>query len=336
LNARNIIKAGEIFVTGSTGFVGVHLVKELSKQGFQCRCLVRNFRMAKQIFRGYKGVEFLNGDLTESNTLEHIPDKAHTVIHLAALLGDFCNRETDIWDVNVNGTINLLMRLGMTKKFVFCSTPGVQGFGHRMAKEELPYRCFGVYEKSKVEAEKLVIRECTKKGINWLILRPDFVYGPGDLRRLPLYRRIAEKKMYVLGDGQATITPTYIEDVIQGFIRCIENDDVPSGIFNISGRPLTVEAYLTTIADILDTSLPKIRIPLFVSRVAASACEVIYQYILDREPPISMSKVKFLTEDHGTDNRKAREILDFTPRFFFAQGMRKTIDWYKKEKLLKC
>ncbi len=324
----------KILVTGATGFIGSHLVKELCEHGYQCRCLVRDFQMARKLFKDYNDIEYVVGDVTESRTLKNIGERADVVIHLAALLGDFSNRSVDIWNVNVNGTKNLLQHVNCIKQFIFCSTPGVHGFGHRNAHEDLPYNSRGIYERSKVEAEKVVMQWCAQKRIKWSILRPDFVYGPGDLRRLPLYKRIAAGKMYIIGDGKVYISPTYIADVIQGFLKSIDNENAFNGVFNISGESLTVESYLNTIARMFNTSLPEISIPLFVSYSAATLCEFVFGSILKKEPPITKNKVRFLTQDHTTDNQKARDLLDFIPKYSFEQGMRKTIDWYNKEKLI--
>ena len=201
--------------------------------------------------------------------------------------------------MNVKGTENLLMHLHGVAKFIFCSTTGVQGFGYKRATEELPYNGRGIYEKSKAEAEKRVILICAKKGIDWIIVRPDFVYGPGDMRRLALYRKIAEKRMYILGNGQSSITPTYVEDVIQSFGKCITEDNASNNIFNISGELLTIEFFLATIADILNTSLPKTRVPLILANIAASVCEITFRHIVRKEPPITKSRVAFLTQNHG-------------------------------------
>ena len=73
-----------ILITGATGFIGSHLTKELSNQGYQCRCLVRNKDKAKEIFKDYKDIEFVVGDITKAETLIGIEKVIDIVFHLAA------------------------------------------------------------------------------------------------------------------------------------------------------------------------------------------------------------------------------------------------------------
>jgi len=323
-----------LLITGATGFIGNHLVKALCERKYNCRCLVRNLNKAQELFKNCEGIEFVIGDITNSVSLQNIERNADIVIHLAALLEDFRRVHTDIWNINFSGTVNLLKNLNKIRRFIFCSTPGVQGLGYKYAKEDFPYNARGIYEESKAEAEKIIIQICNQKGIEWCILRPDFVYGPGDLRRLPFYKMIAKRKVYIIGDGQSCISPTYVEDVVQAFVKCINSENATNNIFNISGNSITVEGYLTTIANTFATSLPKTRVPLFFSLAAASVSESIYDHILKKEPPITKRRIDFLTKNHSTDNQKAHVLLNFTPEYSLEKGLRKTIAWYKKEKLI--
>ena len=323
-----------ILITGATGFIGSHLTKELCKQGYHCRCLVRNIEKAREIFKDYEPIEFVVGDVTKPETLKNIANNIEVVFHLAALLGDFSNKKTDIWNVNVNGTINLLNNINNIKRFIYCSTPGVQGLGSKNAKEKFPYNPRGIYEESKVAGEKTVVEICSKKGINWIILRPDFVYGPADYRRIPLYKKILKRKMYIIGQGDSYLSPTYINDIIQALMKTINNESVDNNIFNISGKSITVEEYLHTIAKTLNSPLPNFKIPLFIVYIAANVLEFIFNKILKIESPITKSKVDFLTIDHSTNNQKAKELLHFNPEYNFDKGIRKTIGWCIQENLL--
>lgn len=317
-------------ITGGTGFVGRYLVRELSERGFTCRLLVRQ-KSQTDWLNDIDNIELWQGDVADPPTLVDIGKDVDIVFHLAALLGDWPIAPEEIMRINKEGTRNILAALTSVEQFIFCSTPGVQGFGYKRAKECLPYHPRGIYERSKVAAEKIVMRMCVEKKINWTILRPDFVYGPDDLRRIPLYKKIAQRKMYILGSGKACLTPTYIEDVIQGFINCIDNENAANNIFNISGETLTVEKYLGTIAKISGSTLPRIRIPLVVCYSAAFLCELLYKSLLKKEPPITTNRVAFLTQHHGTDNQKAHNLLNFKPAFSFREGIEKTIAWCKSE-----
>ena len=323
-----------ILLTGSTGFIGRHLTKILDESGYYCRCLVRNIGKASEIHRNHKKVDFAVGDILIPESLRGIADTIDAVIHLAATLGDYGKNERVIWDTNVGGTRNLLEEVQDVRQFIFCSTPGVQGLGHKQAREDFPYNPSGAYERSKAAAESLVIKLCEEKQIHWTSLRPDFVYGPGDVRRVLLYKRVHAGRMYVLGTGQTYISPTYVLDVVSAFANCINNESAFDGIFNVSGDPVTVKFFLETIAGNLNTSLPNVRIPSVLAIIGAVVSEFIYANILRKEPPVTPGKVKFLTQDHGTDNKKARMLLDFHQDYPLDQGMKKTITWYKEKGMI--
>lgn len=321
-----------ILITGATGFIGSHLTKELCKQGYHCRCLVRNIEKAKEIFKDYEDIEFVVGDVSKPETLKNIANNIDVVFHLAALLGDYHNKEEEIWNVNVNGTIILLNNINNLRKMIYCSTPGVQGLGIKNATEELPYDPRTIYEKSKMKAEKSIIEICNRKLIKWIILRPDFVYGPDDYRRIPLYEKIKNRKMYIIGKGNTYLSPTYIDDVVNAFINSI-NNNANNNIFNISGDSITVSCFFDNIANALNTKIPKFRIPLFLSIFIATIAQFIFNNILKKESPITKSKIDFLTLNHSTDNRKLKKHL-FIPKYSFDRGIKKTVEWCNKMELL--
>jgi len=322
----------KILITGATGFIGSHLTKSLSKQGYHCRCLVRNKEKAREVFKNYKNVNLVVGDITDPQTLKGIDKDIDIVLHLAALLGDYHNKDEEIWNVNTIGTINLLNNTKL-KKIIYCSTPGVQGLGIKNATEELPYKPRGVYEESKMAAEESIIEICNKKLIKWIIFRPDFVYGPFDYRRVPLYKKIKNRKMLIISRGNNFISPTYIDDLVNAFIQSIHNDNVNNNIFNISGENITISYFFYRIANTLGTTMPKFRIPMRLSVFIAWITQFIFIKILKKEPPITKSKIDFLTKNHSTNNAKMKQYL-YTPQFSFDSGINKTIRWCNKMKLL--
>lgn len=321
-------------ITGSTGFIGRHLIEVLCKKGYYCRSLVRNAEKA-QAESSEENVDYVVCDIRQRESLNGVAEGIDVVFHLAALLGDSRSSDVDIWETNVNGTRNLLDTLGGVQQFIYCSTPGVQGLGHRLAREDLPYNPKGMYERSKAEAEGDTMRFCQVKRVKWTILRPDFVYGPGDLRRAPLFRLLRDGKMYIIGSGQAHISPTYVTDVVNAFIQCVNNENAYDRVFNISGVPVTVEHFLRTIARNVDRPLPAIRIPTFLAYAGAAASEFVHGRILGKESLITVSKVRFLTQDHSTDSGRAHRFLNFHQSYSLDQGIEHTVAWYKEKGLLK-
>jgi len=332
----NRSKQVNILISGATGFLGSHLVRALAKEGHRCKCLVRGTSSVSEL-KDLDRVEFIYGDITDKESLKEAVKDAQVIYHLAAQIGKWGIPEKAFFAVNVHGTRNLIEAAheGEVKHFIFCSTPGVQGKGHAQASETLPYRPPYIYELTKCEGEKLVLGFHQKrKDLSVTVLRPDFVYGPGDLRRLPLYRAIGNKRFFLIGDGKAVLHPTYIEDVVQGFCLLANNPVSFGEIYNMAGpRVITVREYAETIAQALNVSLPRFRFPKPSAEILARFFEA-FSRITGKEPILSQSKIKFLTSDHGSNISKAINELGYRPETDLAAGIKRTVDWYYRQDLL--
>jgi UDP-glucose 4-epimerase len=237
---------------------------------------------------------------------------------------------------NVEVTENLLEWFSRKhcKHFLFISTPGVQGFGRKLAKETDPYSPRGPYEESKVLAEEKIRNWGFASVQHWTIVRPDFVYGPGDVRRTRLYKRIMRRKWIKIGNGTSVIRPTYVGDVCRAVHMCLENPRAFSQVLNVGGADLMSSGeYINTIAGILGVKLLPFRIPASVAKAGAAASEWLAR-ATKTNPLVTKGQIEFLTEDHGTDISKIREVLGFEPTMRFDAGMRRTLLWAREQNLL--
>ena len=326
----------KILVTGATGFIGQWLVSELIEQPkHEIIALVRKESDVNKL-KDKKGLSIIEVDYETQNLTEKF-ENVDVCIHLIGQMGEFGVSEEKFMDVNVNLTykiLNICEEKGV-KQFIFCSTPGVQGFGNRMAAEEQPYAPRNAYEKTKVMAEETIIDFCKTSKMKYTIIRPDFVYGPGDTRRVKLYKNIKNKKFILTTDGKAFLHPTYITDVTQGFIKSIGNMKAYNEIFNISAeKDVTALQYLKTIAECNGSKLIHINIGYRISIIAATLIEKIYKLFIHRDAFVTKNKIDFLALDHSTSNDKAQRLLEYIPQVDIAEGMRKTIEWCRNENLL--
>ncbi len=324
----------KVLVTGGTGFIGRHLVKALLAKGSAVRILSRK-RGDVRLFKD-TGLEWVCGDLTVKESLQEIARDVDVVFHLAAQMGTWGLDSKHFANVNVQGTQNILEECvdKGVKQFILASTPGVQGKGDPHANETLPFKPPYDYERTKCEAEKLVIKSSRYSDLQVTIIRPDFVYGPGDLRRLSLYRAIKQKKFYIVGSGKSILHPTYVEDLIQGFGLVMNNQVAFGEIYNIAGpHQITVEDYVRVISKALDVPVPLVKIPKPLALAMAMAFEIISK-VSGNEPYISRSRIEFLTQSHGLDIDKARTQLGYAPKYDFEEGIRFAISWYRNRGLI--
>lgn len=325
-----------ILITGATGFIGRHLIRALVRKGFHCTCLVRTGSVVDEIGK-LDNIKIVYGDITDKRSLPKCIQDVQVIYHLAAQVGYWGVPDEKFFAVNVEGTRNLLeiAHESNVQHFIFCSTPGVQGKGYMYASEKLPYNPPHIYEFTKAEAEKTILAFKEKKvNPQVTILRPDFVYGPGDLRRLPLYRAIKNKKFFLIGDGMTTLHPTFVGDAVEGFCLFPNNPISFGQTYNIAGpHVLTVKEYIRTIAETLKVPLPRLRIPIPLALSFAIICETASQ-ISGKAPLLSLSKVDFLTKHHGCDTSKAMEQIGYRAKVDLKAGMRRTINWYSGEHLI--
>jgi len=319
------------FVTGATGFIGSHIIDDLIRRGIQVRALVRNSSNTARLMN--RGIEFVYGDVLNSASLKKHLDDIDLVFSAFGILGQWGMPEETYRNINIKGVRNLIESCldSRIKQFIHISSAGVLGPLHDgvVADESFPYNPSNLYEETKCEAEKEIISFADKESIPVTIVRPEFVYGPGDIHVLGLFKAVQAGKFFILGNGRSLLHPTYIDDLIQGISLCTDNKAAVGKTFLITGEdPISVEDLAKTIADELGVSLPKMKIPLLVANIAA----VLFEWgtkVVNYEPLLTISRVKFFTENRAFSCRKAGNELGYVPRIGFKEGVRRTVRWYR-------
>ena len=153
-------------VTGGTGFVGSHLLSAARSAGHGVRALTRGWRPPEE------GIDWVDGALDRPDSLAKLCEGADAVIHIAGLINAATKEAFET--VNVGGTANLVdaaRRTGL-KRFVHISS---------LAAREPELSDYG---RSKARSERLV----AASGLEWTIIRPPAVYGPGDRETFELFK----------------------------------------------------------------------------------------------------------------------------------------------------
>lgn len=326
-----------ILITGGTGFIGKHLINFLIKENQNIRVLLRN---KAQIDR-FKGLplEFFYGDLREPSSLKGIMKGVDIVFHLASVINAEREVKDIYWDVNVSGTRNLLNAAvkgkGELKRFVFCSTVGVMGPLESLpANEETTCNPINLYEKSKEEAERIVKEFHEKEGLPVVIIRPSWVYGPGDTRTLKLFQAINKKRFIIIGDGKTLIHPVYVEDLVTAlFVSAFKKEAVGKTYIIAGERALPLHTLVNIIGENLNVPIPEFRLPIFIAKTVSIAFEIIYKPFLKR-PPLLRRRLDFFIKDQSFDITKAKNEIGYQPQFNIREGIKKTIQWYRDNSYL--
>ncbi len=322
-------------VTGANGFTGSYMVKNLLGKGYTVRALVRktsNLDLLKNL-----NVEYVYADLAKDEITKDIMQDVDVVYHVGAAFRTEGVPKSYFWDVNVEGTRKLLeaAKEADIKKFVHCSTVGVQGdIKNPPAKETHPYNPGDYYQESKLDGEKLALKFFKEKGLKGTVVRPVGIYGPGDTRFLKLFKFINNGKFRMIGSGNVLYHLTFVEDLVEGFRLAGESEKANNEIFTIGGNNyLTLSELVEKIAKVLDKPVPKSSIPVWPVWIAGALCELVCKP-LGISPPIYRRRIDFFIKDRAFDISKAKEILGYNPKIDLDEGLKRTAEWYKKNNLL--
>lgn len=325
----------KVAVTGITGFIGKNLFHKIVDDDNKYLCLVRETSKTAGLGKA-ENIEFRVVNFEHANLTVQLKG-IDVVIHMIGQMGGYGVPAEDYMRINCNLTKNMIdaCKDAKVKQFIYFSTPGVQGFGKRLCCEEEPYAPRNLYERTKAEAEKIIIQNLSGTGVNYTIIRPDFVYGPGDVRRIKMYRNIRSHRFVLTTSGKSYLHPTYVMDVVQGVIKTIGNPCAYNEIFNLSAeRDISVKEYLDTIAEYFGTKIIHVNIGYYASIYLAGAVDKLYKVLLKREGFVSKNKIDFLSLDHSTSHEKASKLLGYHPQYSFKEGLAETMKWCKTKKLI--
>lgn len=307
------------FITGGTGFVGRHLLQKLSTKNNDISCL---FRPDSQLPDKRDSIRWVKGDLLDIRSYKDALEETDYVIHMAGLLS--ARRRRDYERVNVEGTSALLRACKETgkplKRFIHMSSIAAMGSnseGKRL-KETDACSPHSEYGKSKYQAEKAVLSYATYFPV--VILRPTFVYGPGDLRGLKFLQSLNNPNSLLWALPIKTISLCHVVDVVQACLLAAQKNIRTGEIFIISDPKIS---NFKKVWETLDSVLQNIlgqhiyrknrRMPFFTDMTSKF------------HPEISKKKQY---QFWACDTSKARSILGFHPEMPFKKGAFDTILWY--------
>lgn len=210
-----------VLVSGATGFVGKRLVARLLDEGHEVFALSRRSTPALTAL----GAHVIVRDLSCALDLDPRLLPVECIIHLAQAKGLDAADPSTLFRINLGSTVDLLCfgaRVGI-QKFVFASSGDVYESTVGKYSEESPLRPAGAYGKSKLSAE--LACEGFSSRFDVAILRLFHPYGPGqDDRLIPkLAAKIARGDPVTFTQGgHPFVTPIYIDDAVQCFLRVLE------------------------------------------------------------------------------------------------------------------
>ncbi|MEA3378821.1 MAG: NAD-dependent epimerase/dehydratase family protein [Nanoarchaeota archaeon] len=327
----------KVLVTGANGLIGQHLVKRLLSQKHEVTAFVRKTSNLVML-KNFLNLKYAYGDVRDFESLDKAVQGKDIVFHLAAVVHLPYKEEQTYYDVNVNGTENVLkacLNNKNLKKLVHCSSVGCYAPSQNRIYEDSSCHSQSLYGLSKYMAEKLIKEFAKKYSLPYVVVRPARVYGPGDKTLLPLFEQVNKGRFVNFGKMDAKMMPIYVGDIVDAFIKCMELPVKDGQVYNLAGpKVLTTKEFMDTLALVMDKKVSRLTIPMPIVKFIALMVENVFG-ILNKDPPISLKKLRFFTHSEVYDTKKAEEDLGFKPQVNLEQGLNALYDWYKKQKILK-
>lgn len=280
-----------VLIAGGAGFIGSRIIDELLRRG-RHRLVVMSRDPART--RQKAGVEYVRGDVTDSASLEAATRGIDVVVHAVQFPNHPVENPRKGWTyekIDGEGTERMVaaaVKSGV-KRFVYLS-----GAGTRPGRIE-------PWFKAKERAENAV----TRSGMEYVILRPSWIYGPQD-RSMNKFVTFINKLpvVPVIGSGQERVQPAYIDDVAAVAAAAVDLDGATNRIFELgSPTSITMDEINRTIMRLLGKNKPLLHQPAWLVKIPAT----IIQYLPNA--PLSPDAVDFITMDERVDPNEAQQVF---------------------------
>lgn len=314
------IQGKTIFITGGAGFIGSTLAGQLVKNNkiILYDNLTRN-SLKDRSFKDHPNIKLIQGDVLDPENLVKSMKGADIVVHCAAIAGidTVIKSPTTTMRVNMIGSANVLeaaYRQTNIERVVCFSTSEV--FGQQAFRSnETDKTVMGqvgearwTYAVSKLAEEHLAIAYHHEKGLPTTVVRPFNVYGPGQVgegaMRIFIERAIKNESIEIHGDGTQIRAWCYVDDMIEGTLRCMVNPKAIGESFNIGNQRAVVTIYGLANAIVR---------------------------VLHSESPIRFSHKDYMdVELRIPAVKKAHDLLDFDAQVDLDEGIRRTAESYQR------
>lgn len=336
-------------VTGSTGWLGKRFVRLLAGRAFDhpaLRDLPANMRLRCLVLPGENDsdlramglhVEVLHGDLRNPTDCARFVEGARGayLFHTSGVIHP--RRVSDFYSINVDGVRNLLSAAQQAgvRRMVAVSSNSPLGCNPRpdhLFDEASPYNPYMNYGRSKMHMELAVKEAEAQGGIETVIVRPPWFYGPDQPARQTLFfSMIRQGKGPIVGSGENLRSMGYVDNLAQGIMLAALTEKARGQVYWIADRrPYTMNEIIDTVERLLaeEFRLPvaykRLRLPGLASEVAWLADKTIQGLGLYEQ------KIHVLSEMNKTiacSTEKAQRELGYQPAIALEEGMRRSIAW---------
>jgi nucleoside-diphosphate-sugar epimerase len=294
-------------ITGGTGFVGSHLIDAALAAGHEIKALTRREQPDRD------GVDWVLGDLGTRDALEWLVDEADAIIHVAGTIN--APNAAGFEKGNVAGTLAMLAAAtaGGLRRFVHVSS---------LAAREPKLSHYGG---SKARAEELV----HSSGLDWAIVRPPAVYGPGDRETLELFRMAKLGLMLMPPKGRVSVI--HADDLARLLLALAGHDARPNMLVEPDdGKPggWTHREFARALAVAVGTRAAVVSSPGILLRLAARAD----QLLRGEKAKLTADRAAYFSHRNWVvEPKRAAPPQLWRPQIPTEQGLADTAAWYRAQ-----
>jgi dihydroflavonol-4-reductase len=321
----------KVFITGSTGFVGSHVVQAYTAAGAELRLLTRKSSKLTAL----EGIQadVVVGDLLQPESLRTALRGCDALVHVAADYRLWVRDPADMYAANVEGTRELLKlaREESVDKVVYTSSVATMGFktDGTIVDEATPVSLddmIGPYKRSKFMAELEAIR-AARSGQHVMILNPTTPIGAGDAKPTPTGRIFVDflnRKFPAYVDTGLNLVD--VSEIARMNVVALEHG-TPGERYILGGENVTLKQILDRMAAITGLPSPTMKVPHAVALAFAYFDETFTGKLLGKEPRATVEEVRMSRKMMFASSAKAERELGFRV-LPVDTAMRSSIEWF--------
>jgi dihydroflavonol-4-reductase len=328
----------KVLVTGSTGFVGSHLCRELHAQGY----VVRAFHRPTSSLRLLDGleIEHVLGDLTQPDSIQAAVEGMDYVFHAAAWMGGH-DPTGQQYAVTVEGTRNLLSaaRKASVQRFVHTSSIAALGVPRRFIPGSGQPACidehhtwnyrpdYYPYGYAKYLAEQEV-QKAVAQGLDAVIVNPTLVFGAGDIYRQAgsIITQVAERRLTIATEGG--VNCVHIADVVDGHLAALKLGRTGER-YILGGENLTLLQLVQMSAEVTGVPIPNLVVPAWLLRWFSLPAHMLQNFL---NLPVSPELFRMAGTYFFFDLKKAETELGLAQHRPVRDALVETFDWFQQGK----
>ncbi len=322
-----------VVVTGANGFVGSHLVDLLLENNYKVRCIIR--KTSNRRWLENKNVEIFDTGLFDKDGLRKAFKDAEYIFHVAGVVKS--KKSEGYFKGNVDTTKNLLESAlefkDSIKRFLVVSSQTATGpsLNGKPVDEETRCNPITTYGRSKLAEEKLAQTYMDKIPIT--ICRAPAVYGERDTEILIFFKTFNKGLMTSIGFDRKKVSLVHVSDLVKGFLLASTNDKAKDETYFISSEKFyTWEEIGNVTSNIMGKNPVKIKVPHSVVFSIAGIAQF-FAAFSSNPATLNIEKARDITQNSWTcDTSKAIRDLNYHQEVSIEEGIKKTVEWYKKMK----